>query len=158
MQRSLTDLAETIDEAVAFLQGAIRSHEVLLEIAQAPELGKVMADRVQLQQVIVNLVMNAIESMSGVSGRARALSITATRPDAAMLAVAVRDSGIGIEPEDQLRIFEAFYTSKANGMGMGLAISHSIIEAHGGRLWASPNEGPGCLRGCGPKGAGRLSE
>ena len=143
MQRSLTDLAETIDEAVAFLQGAIRSHEVSLEIGQAPELCEVMADRVQLQQVIVNLVMNAIESMIGASGRARTLSITATRHDAAMLAVSVRDSGLELRPRISSGFSKRSTRAKADGMGMGLAISRSIVEAHGGRLWASPDEGPG---------------
>ncbi|MDB5863498.1 MAG: putative Histidine kinase [Betaproteobacteria bacterium] len=143
MQCSPIDIVDTIDEAVAFLQGAIMNKGVSLSITHAPRLRAVMGDRVQLQQVIVNLVMNAIESMCGVNDRARVLSIAATHHDGAMLAVSVRDSGVGIEHHHRHRIFDAFYTSKANGMGMGLAISRSIIEAHGGRLWLSENAGPG---------------
>jgi signal transduction histidine kinase len=98
-----------------------------------------IADRVQLQQVIVNLVQNGIEAMTAVEDRPRRLIIRSDVTPAGEILVAVSDSGIGIEAKDQKRIFNAFFTTKAQGMGMGLSISHSIIEAHGGRLWASSN-------------------
>jgi signal transduction histidine kinase len=96
-----------------------------------------MGDRVQLQQVIVNLILNGIEAMSDVADRPRRLVIRSHDAGSDEVLVAVRDSGVGIDPKDEKRIFDAFFTTKAQGMGMGLSISHSIIEAHGGRLWAS---------------------
>jgi signal transduction histidine kinase len=103
----------------------------------------IAGDRVQLQQVILNLAMNAIESMSSSKKDARMLEVGADRygPDAVV--VAVRDTGSGLKPEDHERIFDAFYTTKPSGMGMGLAISRSIVEAHGGRLWATPDAAQG---------------
>src|SRR5262249_23606587 len=102
-----------------------------------------VGDRVQLQQVILNLVMNGIEAMSSVADRPRELLVRSRRHESDHVLVAVQDVGIGIEPENQKRIFETFYTTKPQGMGMGLAIARSIIENHGGRLWAVPNDGPG---------------
>jgi signal transduction histidine kinase len=93
---------------------------------------------VQLQQVVLNLVMNAIDAMSGVTDRRRVLSITCQRSDRGGALVTVQDCGPGIEPENAERIFQPFFTTKPGGMGMGLSISNSIVEAHGGRLWASP--------------------
>ncbi len=100
----------------------------------------VMADRVQLQQVVVNLVQNGIEAMLEVTDRPRTLVIRSERREADRIAVVVRDCGSGIEPKDERRMFDVYFTTKARGMGMGLAISRSIIEAHGGRLWASNND------------------
>jgi signal transduction histidine kinase len=105
----------------------------------SPDLPAAMGDRVQLQQVIVNLILNGIEAMSGIADRPRRLVIRSGVPHPGEVLVAVQDSGIGIDPKDEKRIFDAFFTTKAQGMGMGLSISHSIIEAHGGRLWASAN-------------------
>jgi signal transduction histidine kinase len=105
----------------------------------AADLPDTLGDRVQLQQVIVNLVLNGIEAMSDVSGRPRRLVVSSRMQSADEVLVAVRDSGIGISSKDEKRIFDPFFTTKAQGMGMGLAISHSIIEAHGGRLWAAGN-------------------
>jgi signal transduction histidine kinase len=102
-----------------------------------------MGDRVQLQQVVLNLVLNGIEAMSAVADRPRELVIATERDEAERVRVAVRDSGIGLDPENVNRIFDAFYTTKRGGMGMGLSISRSIIENHGGRLWAESNDGPG---------------
>jgi signal transduction histidine kinase len=102
-----------------------------------------MGDRVQLQQVIVNLILNGIEAMSGVAGRPRRLLVRSKRKGPDEILVAVCDSGLGIDPKDEMRIFDAFFTTKEQGMGMGLAISQSIIEAHGGRLWATANSGHG---------------
>jgi signal transduction histidine kinase len=98
---------------------------------------------VQLQQVVLNLVLNGLEAMSTVADRPRELAIETKREDAEHVRVAVRDVGVGLDPESIHRLFDAFYTTKRGGMGMGLSISRSIIENHGGRLWAVPNEGPG---------------
>ena len=97
----------------------------------------------QLQQVVLNLVMNAIEAMSSVGERARELVITTRNVDADQVQVSVEDSGIGIDPQKLDKIFDPFYTTKPSGMGMGLSISRSILQAHGGRLWATANDGPG---------------
>jgi hypothetical protein len=102
-----------------------------------------MGDRVQLQQVVVNLILNAIEAMATVEDRARDLVITTQRGEGDEIRVAVRDSGIGFDPLNVERIFDAFHTTKPGGLGMGLSISRSIVESHGGRLWAESNDGPG---------------
>jgi signal transduction histidine kinase len=102
-----------------------------------------VADRVQLQQVILNLVMNAFESMSVIDDLPRLLDVGAEIYGADTVKVFVRDSGPGIGTGDRNRIFSAFYTTKVGGMGMGLAICRTIVESHGGQLWATPNEGPG---------------
>jgi len=98
---------------------------------------------VQLQQVILNLVMNGIEAMASVSDRPRELFIRSNPHDPDLVLLAVQDCGIGIDHEDSEKVFNAFYTTKSQGMGMGLAISRSIVESHGGRLWVIPNDGPG---------------
>ena len=109
----------------------------------ADDVFPVLGDRVQLQQVMLNLVMNAIEAMSSVSERARQLVITIRNVDADHVQVTVQDSGTGLDPNTLGRIFDAFYTTKPGGMGMGLSISRSILQSHGGRLWATSNDGPG---------------
>ena len=101
------------------------------------------ADRIQLQQVILNLMMNAIEAMSGVSEGPRELLVRSGIDGSKQVEISVQDSGPGIDPESLDHLFEAFYTTKAQGLGMGLAISRSIIDAHGGRLWASANPDKG---------------
>jgi len=107
------------------------------------DLPPVLGDRVQLQQVMLNLVMNGIEAMSAVTDRPRELLVRSRQHESAKVLVAVQDSGIGIDRHNLEKIFNAFYTTKSQGMGMGLAISRSIIENHGGRLWAISNDGPG---------------
>ena len=102
-----------------------------------------LGDRVQLQQVILNLVMNGIEAMSTVTDRPRTMLIYSREYQSDKVLVAVQDSGIGIDAQNLEKIFDAFYTTKSQGMGMGLAISRSIVENHGGRLWAVSNDGPG---------------
>ena len=97
----------------------------------------VLADRIQLQQVLLNLIMNAIEAMRGVSAGPRVLAVSSEPIAATEVVMAVRDSGPGFDPQHLDRLFETFYTTKANGLGLGLAISRRIIEAHGGRLWAT---------------------
>src|SRR5262249_58582216 len=98
---------------------------------------------IQLQQVLLNLIMNAIEVMSGVDAEPRVLGVSAERVSTTEVVVAVRDSGPGLEPQSLARLFEAFYTTKPHGLGLGLAISRRIIEAHGGRLGGEPNVRPG---------------
>jgi signal transduction histidine kinase len=105
----------------------------------------VEGDRVQLQQVMVNLVLNAIEAMSGVAEGARELSISTEQHRRNEVLVAVGDSGPGVDPDHIKRVFEIFYTTKSNGVGMGLSICRSIIDAHGGRLWADANEPRGAI-------------
>jgi C4-dicarboxylate-specific signal transduction histidine kinase len=102
-----------------------------------------MGDRVQLQQVLMNLVLNAIEAMHTVEGRERDLLIRTQRGEADEIRVAVRDSGTGFDLENTEQLFAAFHTTKPGGMGMGLSISRSIVQSHGGRLWAALNDGPG---------------
>ena len=106
-------------------------------------LPPVFVDRVLLQQVILNLMMNAVEAMRAVSERARILRIQTEVQSSGSIIVLVQDTGVGLDPQHSSRMFEAFYTMKVQGIGMGLTISRSIIEAHGGRLWAIANDGPG---------------
>jgi C4-dicarboxylate-specific signal transduction histidine kinase len=102
-----------------------------------------VGDRVQLQQVLLNLVLNALEALATVTERPRQVWIRARQETAGTMLVAVEDSGVGLAPEQLDQIFTAFYTTKAQGLGMGLAISRTIVEQHGGRLWAVPHDGPG---------------
>jgi PAS domain S-box-containing protein len=133
------DIKDAITDVVALTRSELSSNGVSLQTRFAQGLPPIQGDRVQLQQVILNLIVNAIEAMSGVSKGARELSIS-TEMDALNGAlVAVRDSGPGLDPASLEHLFDAFYTTKSNGMGMGLSICHSIIEAHGGRIWAEAN-------------------
>jgi signal transduction histidine kinase len=126
-------------------EAEIRRHGVSLSFSAAAQLPAIIGDRVHLQQVILNLVKNAVEAMALVAVRNKTLAVTVNAHGADKVGVAVCDCGGGLQIEMRERIFDAFYTTKAGGMGMGLAISRSIIEAHGGRLWASANEGPGAV-------------
>jgi PAS domain S-box-containing protein len=137
------DMNEAIGEVVAFAGDELRKNSVAVRTEFAPDLLPVVGDRVQLQQVVLNLVMNGIEAMSGVEERPRELIIRTQNDDADQVRVAIQDSGIGLDPQSMERIFDAFYTTKRGGMGMGLSISRSIIQNHGGKLWAVANEGPG---------------
>jgi signal transduction histidine kinase len=116
---------------------------VALHTDLAADLPPVRADRIQLQQVLLNLLLNGMEAMRGVTERPRALIVRARKDGSDGVLVAVEDAGMGIAPQDLERVFTPFYTTKPEGMGLGLAISRSIVEAHGGRLWATPNDGPG---------------
>jgi C4-dicarboxylate-specific signal transduction histidine kinase len=140
-QKSLLALDEVMREALGMVAAVLRGHGVSLGVSTAAHLQPVMADRVQVQQVILNFVMNAVEAMERSAERTLAVGVDIY--GAGALRVWVRDSGVGLDPAHRDRIFDAFYTTKPNGMGMGLAISRSIVEAHGGRLWATPNDGPG---------------
>jgi C4-dicarboxylate-specific signal transduction histidine kinase len=137
------DMNEAIEEVVILTQSEMRRNKVASRMELAANLPPVMGDRVQLQQVVVNLILNAIEAMSTVEGRKRELVIRTQRGEADEVRVAVQDSGIGLDPKNVQRIFDAFHTTKTGGLGMGLSISRSIVESHGGRLWAVSNDGPG---------------
>jgi PAS domain S-box-containing protein len=130
---------EAIEEVVTLTQSEVRKSKVTLRTELGAGLPNVMGDRVQLQQVLVNLILNAIEAMSTVENCQRDVVVRTERGEGDEVRVAVRDSGTGFDPRDVERIFDAFHTTKPGGLGMGLAISRSILEAHGGRLWATPN-------------------
>jgi PAS domain S-box-containing protein len=135
------DLNEIIEEVVILIESEACRNKIVLRKQLAAELPQVLGDKVQLQQVLVNLILNAIEAMASVQDRVLLLR---TQPDeASQVLVTVQDSGIGFDPQNAERIFNAFHTTKASGMGMGLSISRSIVESHGGRLWARLNDGPG---------------
>jgi C4-dicarboxylate-specific signal transduction histidine kinase len=138
-ERTKFQVNDLIREVSTLLEAAAARNKVALHTELASELPPTTGDRVQLQQVIVNLILNGIEAMSDVADRPRRLVIRSQMHNSHEVLVAVRDFGLGIAPEDEKRIFDAFFTTKAHGMGMGLSISHSIIEAHGGRLWTSRN-------------------
>jgi PAS domain S-box-containing protein len=137
------DLNETIREVLVLVGDEAKRRSVAIRTQFADDLSPVSGDRVQLQQVLLNLVMNAFEAMSGVGDRARQLVITTRNIDPDQAQVTVEDSGVGLDPGKIARIFEPFYTTKTSGMGMGLSISRSILQNHGGRLWATANDGPG---------------
>jgi signal transduction histidine kinase len=118
-------------------------HQVTLRMELADGLGRVVGDRVQLQQVALNLCLNSIEAMSGDRGQPRELLISSQQRKPDEVIVAVRDTGVGLDPETAERIFDSFYTTKEGGLGLGLSISRTIIETHGGRIWAALNEGQG---------------
>ena len=134
------DLNEAILEVLALMDDEARRYDILVETSLDADLPTVECDRIQIQQIILNLVVNAIEAMRAVDDRRRQLAIGSAREGAKVVRVEVRDSGPGVDPSHADRLFEAFYTTKAEGTGMGLSISHAIIEAHGGRLWVGPNE------------------
>jgi signal transduction histidine kinase len=144
-QKAPLDMNDVIHEVVGLVQGEALRQEVALRADLAPALPPVLGDRIQLQQVILNLVINGIEATASVTGRSREVLIRSHPHDTGDLLVAVQDSGIGIDPEHGDRLFAAFFTTKPGGMGMGLSISRSIVEAHGGRLWGCPSPGPGAI-------------
>jgi signal transduction histidine kinase len=137
-ERTWLDANDVVREVLAFARGELHHHDISVETELLPELPQVLTDRVQLQQVLLNLIMNAIEAMSAVTTGSRLLTVKSEISQTRDVLITVEDSGTGIEAKDIDRIFDAFFTTKSNGMGMGLSICRSIIEAHGGRLWASP--------------------
>ena len=138
------NINEVIDEVLYLIQREVIDHGVAIGRELAPNIAPVFGDPVELQQVIINLVMNGMEAMSAVANGKRNLMIR-SQQNADEVLVQVEDSGIGIAPENFDRLFNSFYTTKPSGMGMGLSICRSIIEAHGGKLWASSNSGPGAV-------------
>jgi C4-dicarboxylate-specific signal transduction histidine kinase len=122
----------------------VRRNGISLGTRLSADNPRVLGDRIQLQQVLLNLILNAVDALSGPGASARELSIT-SRMEGKEVVVEVRDSGPGLQAETMERIFEPFFTTKIDGMGMGLSISRSIVVAHGGRLWATPNEPRGAV-------------
>jgi C4-dicarboxylate-specific signal transduction histidine kinase len=139
------DINETILEVTALARSEVQGNRVSLETQLADDVPLILGDRIQLQQVILNLIINAIEAMSGVNEGPRELLVGSGKDESRGVLVTVRDSGPGLDPESLDHLFTAFFTTKPQGMGMGLAISRSIIEAHGGRLWATLNAPRGAV-------------
>jgi signal transduction histidine kinase len=141
-EKTAVDINESVREVLALAHRELEKHQVSVRTELAPALAPVIGDRVQLQQVILNLIMNGVEAMESVTSHPKTLVI-ASQSDQSGASVSVQDSGIGIDPGNGKRIFEAFFTTKPQGMGMGLAISRSIVEEHGGQLMFSPNADQG---------------
>jgi PAS domain S-box-containing protein len=143
METVRLDLNQVVGEAITLVERQLIRHQISLRTELVPALPKIPGDRVQLQQVIINLLMNGIEAMEPVTDQPRELLVRSGKDDANQLILSVTDNGIGISAENANRLFNAFFTTKSNGLGMGLSICRSIVEAHGGRMSASSNEGPG---------------
>jgi PAS domain S-box-containing protein len=144
-EQILLDVNDVIHEVVKVVDREIANSQVSLRVELADALPPVLGDRIQLQQVILNLVVNGIQAMANVDNRPRSLLIRSDRCQSDQVMVDVQDSGNGFDPENASKLFDAFYTTKPNGMGIGLSICRSIIEAHGGRIWASNHEGTGAV-------------
>jgi PAS domain S-box-containing protein len=144
-RKARLDVNDVVRDVAALVRAEVVRFEIALALDLAPAFPPVVGDRVQLQQVVLNLVMNAIEAMASVTSRPRTLVIRSERHEGDMVRLAVHDTGVGIAASDVDRVFGAFFTTKPAGMGMGLSISRSIIEAHGGRLWAAANEPHGAI-------------
>ena len=142
-QKAPLHLNEVVNEVITLVQHELFSHRVLLRLELAPALPLVLADRIQLQQVILNLIVNGIEAMQAVTDRPRELVIQTHQDETHQILLTVKDCGIGIAADNADRLFDAFFTTKSSGMGMGLSICRSIVDTHGGRLSASGNVGPG---------------
>lgn len=134
------DVNDAIREVLGFLSGELRRGSVVLRAELGAGIPKAWGDRVQIQQVVSNLILNAIEAMQTVSNRQRLLQVNTRTADAGRILVEVNDAGVGLDPTIQQHLFERFFTTKPGGTGLGLAISQSIIEAHSGRLWASSDD------------------
>ena len=139
-RKESVDLNDAIGDVIALVRGELSKNRVSVQTQLAEGLPPVHGDRVQLQQVMLNLILNAIEAMVGVDAEVRTLVISTESSPSEGLLVTVGDSGPGIAPEDRERVFESFYTTKAGGVGIGLSICRSIIDAHGGRLWADAHQ------------------
>ncbi len=137
------DLNEAIREVIALSRSELQRSQVLARVELAEGLPTVTGDRVQLQQVVLNLLLNAADAMSGIDDRPRQLTVRTERGEGEHVRLSVQDAGVGFGPQGPDKLFEPFYTTKKDGMGIGLSVSRSIIESHHGRLWAKPNNGPG---------------
>jgi len=137
------DLNDATREVIALSLSDLQRHRVILQSELAGDLPIITGDRIQLQQVILNLLRNASDAMLDVHDRPRQLLIRTEREDSDRVRVTVRDVGVGFPPHSMDSLFDAFYSTKSGGMGIGLFVSRSIVERHHGRLWAQPNDGPG---------------
>jgi len=137
------DLNEAAREVIALSLSDLQRHRVILQSELADDLPIITGDRIQLQQVMLNLIRNASDAMIDVHDRRRQLLIATARDEGDSVRLTVRDTGVGIAKQNLDSLFDAFYTTKSGGMGIGLFVSRSIVERHQGRLWAEPNDGPG---------------
>jgi PAS domain S-box-containing protein len=142
-KRTLLNLNAVIEESLALVQREIAGRHIVLALDLAADLPAVEADRIQMQQVLINLLLNAVQSMDAVAPETRRLTIRSSLDEHGQAGLAVEDSGPGFDPDTAAKLFSAFFTTKSSGMGMGLSICRSIVEAAGGRIWASRNSGPG---------------
>jgi C4-dicarboxylate-specific signal transduction histidine kinase len=142
-ERTPLNVNEVIKETLAFTRVELEQRRVAVRAELPDDLPRVMGDRVQLQQVLVNLILNGVEAMADVADQSRRLTIQSRRKEDNTVTVAVTDNGKGLDPAQAERIFEAFFSTKASGLGMGLSVSRSIIEQHGGKIWATPNDASG---------------
>ena len=137
------DLNDAAREVLSLIAGELLRAKALVRMELAADLPRIHGDRVQLQQVVLNLVLNAAEAMASVEDRPRQICIRTEVEGSDRVRLSVKDTGPGIDPQTASRLFDMFYTTKTTGMGIGLAISRSIVEAHDGRLWAVAHDGPG---------------
>jgi C4-dicarboxylate-specific signal transduction histidine kinase len=137
------DVNGVVHDSVPLVRREITDQRIALRLELGEDVPEVLGDRVQLQQVVINLLINAVQAMAGVADRPRELAIQSSRDGDGQVLVSVRDTGVGIEPASADRLFDPFYTTKTDGMGIGLPICRTIIEAHGGRLWALGSPGVG---------------
>jgi signal transduction histidine kinase len=151
------DLTEVTREVIALALSDLQRNRITLQAELADDLPPVTGDRVQLQQVILNLLRNASDAMADVDDRPRQLVVRTEREGTDRVRVTVRDTGVGVHAQDIDKLFDAFYTTKSGGMGIGLSVSRSIVERHQGRLWVEPNDGPGATFAftipCPPRGS-----
>ena len=140
--QSSVDIAETLHEAIAFVQNDLRHAGITVNCDVDDSLPKLLADRIQVQQVLLNLILNAMEAIERAQPEVRGIDVRARIHDG-LLEISVCDTGCGVSDDHVVQYFDTFYTTKPNGLGMGLAISRSIVEAHGGRIWGTPNSGRG---------------
>jgi signal transduction histidine kinase len=145
LERAPVFLNELLREVLTLTRGEILKNQIAMQIELCAELPPVMGDRVELQQVVLNLIMNGIEAMALMTNASRKLLIRSETSEPCAVLVSVQDTGVGIDPQNMHRIFEPFFTSKLGGMGMGLSICRSIIEAHGGRLWVESQPSHGAV-------------
>ncbi len=143
--RDWLNMNDVIQELTEFLRGEALNHRLALRTDLAVDLPRVRGDRVQLQQVVLNLIMNAMEAMRSTPGPTKEIWLRSRREDPAGIRIVVEDSGVGLSPEIAEKIFQPYFTTKEQGIGMGLSISHSIVESHAGRLWATPGASGGAV-------------
>jgi signal transduction histidine kinase len=141
----MVDVNDVVSEVLSLVHGELINYRVSVKSDLLQHLPQVRADRVQLQQVILNLIMNAVEAMGSVEDRARMLSVTSQTQEPNSVLLTVLDNGPGIDPSRKDRIFDAFFSTKSSGMGMGLFICRSIVEAYGGHLWATSADPHGAI-------------